>query len=86
MTAANQKIKHLHESSNADKSWVASLPTAIQLAISCTANEGLLDILAEVTAKELASVIHLEDFISIEPIYGFAGKVLHGCWERIQDC
>ncbi|RAK70980.1 uncharacterized protein BO72DRAFT_490867 [Aspergillus fijiensis CBS 313.89] len=84
MTAANQKIKHLHESSKADKSWVASLPTAIWLAISCTANEGLLDILAEVTAKELASIIHLEDFISIEPIYEFAGKVLHGCWERIQ--
>lgn len=84
MTAANQKIKHLHESSKTDKSWVASLPTAIQLAISCTANEGLLDILAEVTAKELASIIHLQDFISIEPIYGFAGKVLHGCWERIQ--
>ena len=84
VSLANTKIKHLL-SNIEDRSWVASLPSAINIAIQSTGDDELLGILASATAVNISSLLGSDQFTSLDTLTDFSIKVLHRCAQEIED-
>ena len=84
VSLANTKIKHLLRSNSGDQSWVASLPSAIDIAVQSTGDNELLGILASATAANISSLLGSDQFTSLGVLTDFSIKVLHSCAQEIQ--
>lgn len=84
VSLANTKIKHLLRSDSEDQSWVASLPSAIDIAVQSTGDDELLGILASATAANISSLLDSDQFTSLDVLTDFSIKVLHICAQEIR--
>ncbi|PYH44654.1 uncharacterized protein BP01DRAFT_383225 [Aspergillus saccharolyticus JOP 1030-1] len=83
---ANDRIRDLLQSSNSYKITHAELPAAVDLALNSTANTEVFDILAEIMADGLLTVIEWEEVKSLKSeMPDFAIKVLQSCVGKMRE-
>lgn len=84
VSLANTKINRLVQSNSEDQSWVASIPSAIDIAVQLTGDDELLGILASATAANISSLLGSDQFTSLGVLTDFSIKVLHNCAQEIR--